>query len=201
VRDALSLEHVRAHLDRPVELSGDDAARFLRFPPLPVEPVVNFHVNAGAWVSTDPASMAGRIAGLLRRLAEVSPEPLELQPAIAYEDPRVSERRAVAAMLEEHGESLEAAGFSLVEPVDMLDDLVGNELRRFRRAQMTVACSYHVALASRFAGVAALLPADNEYYRQKAAGLRELFGREEGPRGFERGRQRVVDHLDAGLRR
>ena len=199
-RDAFSLDHVRAHVDCPVELSGDDAVPHLRFPPVPIEPVVNLHVNAGGWVSEDPVSLADRIAGLLRRFAEVSPEPLELQPAIAYEDPRVSERRAVSAMLEEHGESLEAAGFSLVEPVDMLDDATGNELRRFRRARMTVACSYHVTLASRLAGVPALLLADNEYYRQKAAGLRELFGRQEGLPDFERGRQTVADHLVAGLR-
>src|SRR5690606_21030079 len=40
VRDRISLENVRAHVECPVELCGDDAVPRLCFPPTRVEPVV-----------------------------------------------------------------------------------------------------------------------------------------------------------------
>jgi len=185
VRDALSLEHVRAHVIGPVELCGDDSVPCLRFPPVPVEPVVNLHLNPGEWVSEDTNSVVRRIVGLLQGLGDASPHPLQLQPVIAYEDPRVSERRAVSALLEEHGEALEGAGLTPSVPVDLLADATGNELRRFRRARLTVACSYHVTLTSLLGEVPPVLLADNAYYGQKAAGLRDLFGLDRGLLGIE----------------
>ena len=94
---------------------------------------------------------------------------------IAYEDPRVSERRIIAAMLERHGGDLERAGFVPAPPLDLLEDAIDDGLRRFRRARLTVSCSYHVTLTSLLAGTPAVLLADNDYYEQKAAGLRHLF--------------------------
>jgi hypothetical protein len=179
VRDATSLEYTRAHLsadgDRPIELAGDDALPFLRHPALPPEPVVNLHLNDGIWVSDDPDAMADRIVGLLCRLGRAFPGRLKIQPLIAYEDPRVSERRAVSALLERHGDELERAGLVPTPPLDLVEDAIDNELARFRGARLTVACSYHVTLGSLLTGTPAVLLAENEYYEQKAIGLRDLF--------------------------
>lgn len=178
-RDVISLKHVQTHLDVPAELTGDDAVPYLRFPPVAVEPIVNLHVNAGEWVSDDAGAMAERMARLLRGLGEGSQTPLQLQPVIAYEDPRVSERAVVERLLKEYREAFRESGLNPIPALDLLADASHGELARFRRASLTVACSYHVTLASLLAGTPAVLLADNAYYDQKAAGLRDLFGLDE----------------------
>jgi Polysaccharide pyruvyl transferase len=180
VRDAFSRQYMEKHLpaeaNRCVELAGDDATPFLRALADADDPVLNLHVNDGIWVSESPDEMLERVVILLCELGRAAGTPLRLQPVIAYEDPRVSERRVVGALLERFGDELEAAGIAPVDPLDLLEDALCGDLARFRRARLTVACSYHVTLTSLLAGMPALLLADNGYYDQKAEGLRVLFG-------------------------
>lgn len=178
VRDADSLGYVRRQIPGAagrVELAGDDAVPFLDREQTESGPVVNLHVNDGSWISDQPESIGENIVALLEDLAAAAGEPLELQPIIAYEDPRVSERRIVSNLLERHGARLEKVGLAPTEPLDVLDDAICNELATFRRARLTVSCSYHVTLTSLLAGIPAVMLAQNDYYRQKAAGLRDLF--------------------------
>ncbi|HEX6229011.1 MAG TPA: hypothetical protein VFZ41_06055, partial [Solirubrobacterales bacterium] len=106
---------------------------------------------------------------------------LRLQPVAAYEDPRVSETLQVTALLERRGAELEASGLTPAPaPLDILEDAADNSLGRFRRARLTISCSYHVALSSLLAGIPTILLAENPNYEQKAAGLRDLFGLEPG---------------------
>jgi Glycosyl transferase family 2/Polysaccharide pyruvyl transferase len=187
VRDAGSLEHARRHIPSlagRVELAGDDALPFLTHPPIETGPIVNLHVNDGSWISDEPESLRRRIVALIEALGAAVGEPLELQPVIAYEDPRVSERGIVAALLERHREEIEAAGLGLAEPLDVLEDAAHNELASFRRARLTLSCSYHVSLTSLLAGIPVVLLAQNEYYGQKAHGLRDLFALEPGRVGI-----------------
>jgi len=178
VRDVNSLRYMRHQVpvatDR-TELAGDDALPFLCHEPTESRPIVNLHVNNGSWVSDDPAAINGKVVALLRELGGAAEEPLELQPVIAYEDPRVSERSVVTSLLEHQGEQLQDAGLTPIEPLDILDDAFANDLSRFRRARLTVSCSYHVTLTSLLAGIPVVLLAQNDYYAQKAAGLRDLF--------------------------
>lgn len=186
VRDQGSLEIIRrqvpsaaAHLD----LGGDDALPFLAGPataPATEARVVNLHVNDGTWVSDNPEQSRDRVAALLKLLAERAGGGLELQPLVAYEDPRVSERRLLAELLDREGAGLTGAGLTAGEPLDLLADTFDGELRRFRRARLTVSRSYHVTLASLLSGIPAVLLAENEYYVQKTDGLRQLFGLEPG---------------------
>jgi hypothetical protein len=177
-RDVRSLEYMREALPLDparIELTGDDATPRLCFGPAAADPVVNLHVNEGDWVSDRAGEMVERIVALLRELGRAFAAPLELQPAIAYEDPYVSEGRAVASLLERYGEALGGEGIRAANPVDLVEDATANGLGRFRRARLTVSCSYHVTLTSLLAGMPAVLLVDNDYYDQKAAGLRHLF--------------------------
>lgn len=180
VRDIRSLEFLKEHLPaavaRRVDLTGDDAVPFLRPGSVPPQPVVNLHLNDGIWVSDDPGAMAARVADLLCAAGRAAQVPLRLQPVVAYEDPRVSERRAIAALLDRFGGELEEAGYVIAEPLDLLDDALDGGLAGFSRARLTVACSYHVTLSSLLAGMPTVLLAANDYYEQKAVGLRDLFG-------------------------
>lgn len=185
VRDSDSLGLVRANLpnanDGRAVLAGDDALPLLPRGTAAAEPVVNLHLNDGVWVSDDPDAMIRGVASLLRELGRAAAMPLRLQPVIAYEDPRVSERRVVAGLLDRHGGELEEGGFTEpLAPIDVLDDALDGDLAGFRRARLTVSCSYHVTLTSLMAGIPALLMAENEYYEQKATGLRDLFDLDPG---------------------
>ncbi len=190
VRDRHSLELVRRHVPGGtgrLNLAGDDAVPFLRAQPVP-DAVVNLHLNDGVWVSDEPEVTQEKIVALLCELGKAAGEPLALQPVIAYEDPRVSERTLVSTLLEQQGDRLEEAGLVPVEPVDILEDAIGNGLARFARARLTVSCSYHATLTSLLVGIPAVLLAENDYYEQKAAGLRDLFqldARLVGVRGTE----------------
>lgn len=179
-RDIQSQEYLQEHLPASaaggVELSGDDAVPFLRSGGAERDSVVNLHLNDGIWVSDDPDAMTERIVALLAWLPEAAQRRLTLQPVIAYEDPRVSERRAHAALRERFGDKLGNAGYVFADPLDVLDEAIGCELAGFQRAWLTVACSYHVTLTSLLSGMPTVLLADNEYYEQKALGLRHLFG-------------------------
>lgn len=178
VRDVDSLRYVRRQIPGVagrVELAGDDATPFLACPPGEPKAVVNLHVNDGTWISDAPEALPEKVARLVQSLGMASEERLELQPVIAYEDPRVSERQIISNLLEQRGDGLEGAGFKLAEPLDVLEDAIDNELATFRRARLTVSCSYHVTLTSLLAGIPTVFLAQNDYYAQKAAGLRDLF--------------------------
>ena len=187
-RDAGSLEFLRANLAQEphrIVVSGDDAVPLLHLGPAVPEYLVNFHINAGEWVSDQPEAVIGRVVAILRRLGEASSRPLELQPVIAYEDDRISEARLISEVMERHRRDLERAGLIPAPPLDVLADATGNSLARFRRARLTVSCSYHVAVTSLLAGIPTMLLAANRYYEQKAAGLRHLFGLDGGLVGVE----------------
>jgi polysaccharide pyruvyl transferase WcaK-like protein len=197
-RDIQSLEYLRDHLPVPaagrVELSGDDAVPFLRPGEARRESVVNLHLNEGIWVSEDPDARAERIVALLKMVSQASQTRLKLQPILAYEDPRVSERRAHAALFDRFGDELAEAGYYIDAPLDILEDAIGDELAGFRRARLTVACSYHVTLTSLLSAIPTVLLAENGYYEQKALGLRHLFDLDGGLIGV---RGTVQDAADA----
>ena len=129
--------------------------------------------------------MIARVISILRRLGEASSRPLELQPIIAYEDNRISEASLVSEVLARHGDDLERSGVTPARPLDVLADALRNRLAGFRRGRLTVSCSYHVAVTSLLAGIPTMLLAENRYYEQKAAGVRDLFGLDPGLVGVE----------------
>jgi hypothetical protein len=136
--------------------SGDDAIGVLGELPLdPIEPSagalrVNVHFAEHEWVAGRPGERAAGFAERAASLGRHAGRPVVVQPLIAYLDRRVDERPGV--------ERLEAACAERAAPV-------------IRQASLTLSCSYHVALTSLMLGVPAELAAENEYYRQKAAGL------------------------------
>ncbi|HEX3174061.1 MAG TPA: hypothetical protein VHQ43_07570 [Solirubrobacterales bacterium] len=170
-----SLEFLSEHVGGTIELSGDDAVPALALGPSRPGAAVNFHFNDGDWVSDDPDTAMERVAALLGGLGQAMGTTLELQPVLAYEDPRIRESRALATFFGSHGAALRAADIVPAEPLDILEDAASNELARFRRGRLTVCRSYHVALSSLLCGIPTVLLAENDYYDQKALELRGLF--------------------------
>jgi hypothetical protein len=158
--------------------SGDDALAVLPRPAIRATTAertaalrVNIHFAEHPWVTPDPGRMLNFYAGLLARLAELAGGALELTPLIAYADPRTDERPDM--------ERLRAAcaerGIELGEPRLVRAATLGPSAD-LGAAELTLSCSYHVALTSLLLGVPAILLADMPYYEQKAEGLSAPFG-------------------------
>jgi len=131
---------------------------------------VNLHVCAEPWVTDDPAGLVGFISRYLEAVAGRAGGGLRIQPLIAYDDGRISERPQLEAVL---ARCLRFA--TMAEPIALQPATLASALQTMRRAAVTVSCSYHVSLTSLLAGVPSVLLFGNEYYAQKAGALRRDF--------------------------
>ncbi len=137
------------------------------------ELAINLHVCVEEWVTDDGERLVEFIAALLGDLARVDGRRLRVLPLIAYEDERISERPALARLCDR----LQSGGRTAsIEPPVVLDPVsVGEHAVALGAAELTVGCSYHVALTSAVLGVPPVLVSDNRYYAQKSSGLRAAF--------------------------
>jgi len=138
---------------------------------------LNLHFAEHDWVSERAGKMLDFYAGFLGQLGTLSGRPVAVQPLIAYLDRRIDERAALARL----ATTLTPLGIELSEPIVLRPAELSATAPQLGRADLTLSCSYHVALTSLMLQVPAFLIGDNPYYEQKAAGLREDFGL---PAGF-----------------
>jgi hypothetical protein len=132
---------------------------------------VNVHFAPHGWVTERPRAVLDFYAELLGELGRLSGLPVLARPLLAYQDERIDELPAVERLRDACvGSGVEVAEPRLLRPSDL--DALAPWLRQ---ASLSVSCSYHVALTSLMLAVPALIVADNPYYEQKAAGLREAF--------------------------
>lgn len=158
--------------------TGDDAVGVFRRLALPAPPRrdesvlrVNLHLAEHPWVTARPGSMAGFYADFVGELARHARRPAIVQPLLAYRDRYVDD----APALENLRAACASRGLTLAEPRRLRPAGLTEAVTAMRDAALTLSCSYHVALTSLLFGVPAVLLRDNEYYEQKAAGLRAAF--------------------------
>ncbi|MEX0972408.1 MAG: polysaccharide pyruvyl transferase family protein [Solirubrobacterales bacterium] len=132
---------------------------------------LNLHIAEHPWVSERPQAIAEFHAGLAGELGRGAGRPVLVQPLVAYDDRRVNEREA----LDRLAAACAARGVELAAPRVLLPTGLAPALTAIGAAELTISCSYHVALTSLLLGVPAILLGDNAYYEQKAAGLAEAF--------------------------
>lgn len=132
---------------------------------------LNLHIAEHPWVTGQPQGIAEFHAGLAGELGRGAGRPVVVQPLIAYDDRHVNEREA----LDRLAAACAAQGIEPAEPRVLLPTGLAPALAAIAAAELTVSCSYHVALTSLLLGVPAILLRDNSYYEQKAAGLAEAF--------------------------
>lgn len=133
---------------------------------------VNLHFAEHEWVSGRPDEVLDFYSSFLAELSRQAGKPVAAQPLLAYFGGRIDERPAT--------ERLRAAGSAIgaevAEPLPLRPATLGEAAPVIGAADLTLSCSYHVALTSLMLGVPAVLLGDNAYYEQKAAGLVEDFG-------------------------
>jgi polysaccharide pyruvyl transferase WcaK-like protein len=174
-RDAESRQAL-AGLGVEAAVSGDDAIGLLDRPP--AGPAagngairLNLHFAEHGWMSEDPGAVLDFQLGLATELGRLAGRPVLAQPLIAYLDDRVDERGGVERLRRACVER----GVEVEPPLLLRPAELGALGTRLAAADLTVSCSYHVALTSLMLGVPALLLGENAYYEQKAAGLRRDF--------------------------
>jgi hypothetical protein len=175
-RDEESREALAA-LGTEAAASGDDAIglldRLATDPPSGNGAIrLNLHFAEHDWMSEDPGAALDFQLGLAAELGRLAGRSVLAQPLIAYLDDRVDERAGVERLLRgcvERG--VETRPPLLLRPAEL-----AGMAPRLGAADLTVSCSYHVALTSLMLEVPALLLGENAYYEQKAAGLRRDFG-------------------------
>jgi hypothetical protein len=202
-RDDASAETLAGLEGEPAFNGGDDSVGILptigsEEPPEPsTSPLeVNLHFAEHEWVTDRPDSVREFDVRLLAALSRLAGRPLRVRPLLAYLDPRIDERedleRFAAACAENSIELAEARVLRPTGIAGLAGDLGG--------AALTVSSSYHVALTSLLLAVPTLILRDNDYYAQKADGLRSDFGlpAEFSPRSSddpERAAAAIAPHL------
>ncbi len=156
--------------------SGDDAVGLLASLADSAEPGedpfrVTVHFAEHDFATDRRGPLLDLFAETLAVLRELAGGALSVLPVIAYQDPRIDERPG----LERLREACETRGFELGEPRRLLPGTVAETAPEIAASSLTLSCSYHVALTSLSLAVPTVLVEDNAYYRQKTAGLRELF--------------------------
>jgi len=162
----------------PVAESADDAVGLLGALPAVAAPSgngalrINLHFAEHEWVSDRPDQVFGFYSAFLSELSRLTGRPVAAQPLLAYFGSRIDERPA--------SERLRAAGSTIAaeiaEPLPLRPATLAETAPVLGEADLTLSCSYHVALTSLMLGVPAVLVGDNPYYEQKAAGLAGDFG-------------------------
>lgn len=189
VRDELSLENLQQW--RQIEeidnlfLSGDDATMpivaagserqrngytdelLTRGPARPY--VVNVHLSLEDYVTSAPHQMLKAYEAMLRNVRRVTGNALTINLLVAYDDSRISERQYVDQLKV----SPALAGVK-INVVSCIDELL-HQFPRIGDAQLTVSCSYHVALTSLLLGIPTAFVYANGYYWHKAEGLKRSF--------------------------
>ncbi len=176
VRDAASA-HAAARLSRAPLVTGDDAVGGLLdriAAPRPTDrdgPLrANVHVSEWQPATADGDTLLDFSAAVLGALAR--PDGLAIQPVVARDDRQGPEHAAIERFEAAcRAQGVEAAAFA--EPLLLRAGAVDGGLAR---ADITLSCSYHVALTSLLLGVPAALVPENGTYAQEAAGLLEDFG-------------------------
>ena len=180
-RDPRSGEALSGFGSAIVPESGDDAIAALgRLRPAqaPAEgPLrINLHYTEHDWVTSEAEPLLGFYVELLAELSRLLERPVVAQPLIAYLDPRVDEQPAAWRL----GDALSARGVEVRAPIVLQPARLGAAAAEMGAASLTIACSYHAALASLMLGLPTLTVAHNPYYEQKVAGLQDAFGQPEG---------------------
>jgi len=133
---------------------------------------LNLHFAEHEWVTERPQAVLDFYTGFLAELGRLAERPLTVQPLIAYLDSRIDERLAMERFIS----ACTAIGVEVAEPLVLRPAGLGAAAPLLSQARLTLSCSYHVALTSLMLEVPAVLIGDNDYYEQKAAGLRKDFG-------------------------
>jgi polysaccharide pyruvyl transferase WcaK-like protein len=133
---------------------------------------VNLHFADHEWAGGRSDELRDVTIDLIEELGRRADRTVRVRPLIAYLDGRIDERPGLAAI----SAAATGRGIEVEEPRVMRPAGLEEDLPELQDAAATISCSYHVALTSLLLGVPTVVFADNDYYRQKAAGLVGPFG-------------------------
>lgn len=181
-RDMGSLAYVRRLLGSDsrgqIEYSGDDAlpalANALKTSKGPNNSIA-VHVNCADYSTPQIEKRLSRIAEVLATVAQHFESSRICDLLVAYPNSHVREEEAARALESLYTSRVtnDQAPMVTFRVRNILEEVLCHELC-FAHSFL-VTCSYHVALTGLLSNTPTLLMVDNDYYRQKARGLRDAF--------------------------
>jgi hypothetical protein len=193
VRDLQSAENVTGRFPElaarsVLVVAEDDAVGFLGEIPTSSDPIdarasaragdfhVDLHLSGESYATTDVNRLGRFAADLLTGIQREAAMPVAVRLVVAYDDRRISERPFVEDFATKFLISpCEARTLSFTVE-DATDRRIHDPLWERQRPDLTISCSYHVALTSLLHGVPVVYLFETDYYRQKAASLQAGFG-------------------------
>lgn len=130
---------------------------------------MNVHFSLEDYVTERPDHFLATVSSVIKNTIDYCDGEMTINFLIAYEDRRISESRFVEQLLQGYLPEARAVAQTVY-----LNSQLQN-ITTFAQADMTICSSYHVALSSLLSGVPTFFIYDNDYYYQKAAGLKEQF--------------------------
>lgn len=155
---------------------------------------VSVHTNLAEYSSSAPERRLKRISKTLAAVAHHFGSGLICDLLVAYPSDHVQEEEAAHQLEAIYARSVTAGEAPPLKfrRRNVFKEIVDGTFRF--DASFLVTCSYHIALTGLLSNCPTLLLADNDYYRQKAAGLRNAF------KSHDFGVLREGDDVEAAVR-
>ena len=189
VRDTISFDVVARQCNESIRsklfVSGDDAASYIAarsWPSAaggarsgaaadrrPAAFTVNLHLSLETYVTDDASRLLDVAASIARDLRDLRAGSAALNLIAAFEDRRISETRYLTDLKESLGNN-----FDIVNVINCTSEIL-KSFPLMSRANVTIACSYHVAMTSLILSIPTVLLYANDYYAHKHQGLRDWF--------------------------
>lgn len=193
VRDRQSAENVAGRLPELAERSvlvvaEDDAVGVLGEIPTSSDPMhsrpsarnagfhVDLHLSGESYATTDGDRLSRFVADLLTAIQHEIAMQVSVRLVVAYDDRRISERPFLEAFASRFLSAAGEAGSISFSDEDATDRRIQDAPWEQQRPDLTISCSYHVAMTSLLHDVPVVYLFSNDYYRQKAMSLQAGFG-------------------------
>jgi hypothetical protein len=137
---------------------------------------VDLHLSRESYATTDANRLGRFVADLLTAIQHEIARHVSVRLVVAYDDRRISERPFMEDFATEFLHSPCEAGQISITVEDATHRRIHDPLWEGRRPDLTISCSYHVAMTSLLHDVPVVYLFQTDYYRQKAASLQAGFG-------------------------
>jgi hypothetical protein len=137
---------------------------------------VDLHLSGESYATTDGNRLGGFVADLLTAIQHETARHVSVRLVIAYDDGRISERQFAQAFAAKFSTSPYDARPISFTVEDATDRRIHDPRWERQRPDLTISCSYHVAMTSLLHDVPVVYLFQTDYYRQKAASLQAGFG-------------------------
>lgn len=137
---------------------------------------LDLHLSGESYATTDPKRLSRFVADLLTALRHEAARHVSVRLVVAYEDRRITERPFLEGFASQFLTAANEVGTISFTVENATDRRIQDPRWERQRPDLTISCSYHVAMTSLLHDVPVIYLFGNDYYSQKAKSLQAGFG-------------------------